>query len=83
VTYVSRRAPAGTAATAQGLLTATSFGLATIIGAGLGGFVSDSLGIRGMYVLAAAASIAAIGAVALATRARAIVQEPVGVPEPG
>jgi MFS transporter, PPP family, 3-phenylpropionic acid transporter len=83
VTYVSRLAPPGTAATAQGLLNATSFGLATIIGAGLGGVLSNAFGIHGMYVLAAAASVAAIGAVAIATRVRATKPEPAGVPEPG
>jgi PPP family 3-phenylpropionic acid transporter len=83
VTYVSRRAPPGTAATAQGLLTATSFGLAAIIGAGLGGSVAGAFGIRGMYALAAAASVVAILAVAVATRAAPEVREPAPVPEPG
>jgi PPP family 3-phenylpropionic acid transporter len=68
VTYVSRRAPAGAAATAQGVLTAVSFALASIFGAGFGGVAAGALGIRGMYVLAAAASVLAVVAVAIATR---------------
>jgi MFS transporter, PPP family, 3-phenylpropionic acid transporter len=84
VTYVSRRTPPGTAATAQGLLTATSFGLASIVGAGIGGSIAGILGIRGMYALAAAASVAAILVVALATRTTPEVREPAAaVPEPG
>ncbi len=37
IAYVSHQAPRGTAATAQGILNATTFSLASIIGAGVGG----------------------------------------------
>jgi MFS family permease len=48
VTFVSRQAPRGTAATAQGLLSAVTV-LASIIGSGVGGQVAGLIGIRGLY----------------------------------
>ena len=51
VTFVSRRAPKGTAATAQGLLSGAAFSLASIIGSGAGGQVAALLTIRGLYVV--------------------------------
>jgi MFS transporter, SET family, sugar efflux transporter len=50
VTFVSRQAPKGTAATAQGLLSAVTV-LASIIGSGLGGQVAGLITIRGLYVV--------------------------------
>ena len=46
VVYVSRHAPPGLAATAQGVLGATVFGLAAILGPGIGGLLAGWLGWR-------------------------------------
>jgi MFS family permease len=83
VTYVSRNAPAGAAATAQGVLTTASLALPLIVGAGLGGVVASALGIRGLYVLAATASVAAVVAIAIVTRhPHEIAREPDALGEP-
>ena len=58
--YVSGHAPAGAAAAAQGVLTATIMGLAMIIGPEIGGELSARLGLPGMFV---AAGIAGAGGV--------------------
>ena len=60
VAYVSRHAPTGAAAAAQGVLTATIMGLAMIIGPEIGGELSARLGLPGMFV---AAGIAGAGGV--------------------
>jgi PPP family 3-phenylpropionic acid transporter len=52
VVYVSRHAPPGTAATAQGVLGATVFGLAAILGPGVGGQLAGWLGLQGMFIVA-------------------------------
>lgn len=68
VTYVSRRAPTGAAATAQGVLTATWTGLAMIVGSGLGGQLAGAMGIGQMYAIAAVVGAVGVLAVALALR---------------
>ena len=60
VAYVSGHAPAGAAAAAQGVLTATIMGFAMIIGPEIGGELSARLGLPGMFV---AAGIAGAGGV--------------------
>lgn len=60
VTYVSRHAPVGAAATAQGILSGVAFGLAMIVGPGIGGLLARELGLPGMFALAAAASAVAV-----------------------
>lgn len=60
VTYVARHAPPGAAATAQGVLTATVFGLAQVIGPGIGGLMADSLGLRVTFGLAGLGSAVAL-----------------------
>ncbi|HEX6474827.1 MAG TPA: MFS transporter [Candidatus Limnocylindria bacterium] len=52
VVHVSRHAPPGTAATAQGVLGATVFGLAAILGPGVGGQLAGWLGLEGMFIVA-------------------------------
>jgi len=69
VTYVSRHAPAGAAATAQGVLNGTTFGLATILGPGLGGLMAPTLGLPGMFGVAGLAGVAGVGALWLVLRA--------------
>jgi PPP family 3-phenylpropionic acid transporter len=52
VVYVSRHAPPGTAATAQGVLGAVVFGFAAIIGPGVGGQLAGWLGLQGLFITA-------------------------------
>lgn len=59
VTYVSRRAPPGTAATAQGVLTAVVFSLPMIIGPGLGGIAAGAWGLPIMFGISAAIGLVA------------------------
>jgi predicted MFS family arabinose efflux permease len=61
VMYVSRHAPAGAAATAQGMLVAIVFGLAQIVGPGIGGLVADQLGLQATFGLAGIGSAVAVG----------------------
>lgn len=70
VTYVSRHAPAGAAATAQGVLAGVVFGLAMIVGQALGGTLAQQLGLTGMFSLAALGSTGAVIALAWALGAR-------------
>ncbi len=60
VMYVARLAPPGTAATAQGVLTATVFGLAQIVGPGIGGLLAGSLGLRATFMIAGVGSVIAL-----------------------
>jgi PPP family 3-phenylpropionic acid transporter len=53
IAFVSQQAPRGTAATAQGILNATTFSLASIVGAGLGGQVAGILSIRTLFAISA------------------------------
>jgi len=69
VAYVSHHAPDGTAATAQGVLGATVFGLAAIIGPGIGGAVAELLDMSGMHVVAGLGSGLALLALAWTLRA--------------
>jgi len=60
VAYVSRHAPSGAAASAQGVLSAMIFGLAMIIGPELGGLLAGGLGLSGMFVVAGVLSAAGV-----------------------
>lgn len=60
VTYVSRHAPQGAAATAQGLLSGVVFGMAMIVGPGVGGILARGLGLSGLFIVAAVGSVAAL-----------------------
>jgi PPP family 3-phenylpropionic acid transporter len=60
IAYVSQQAPRGTAATAQGILNATTFSLASIIGAGVGGQLGGILSLRTLFAMSAG-----LGAVAV------------------
>ena len=66
ISFVSRQAPNGTAATAQGILNAVTFSLSSIIGSGVGGQVAGWLTIRGLYAISAVLGVVAIVLVALA-----------------
>jgi MFS transporter, PPP family, 3-phenylpropionic acid transporter len=65
VTIVGARAPAGLQGTAQGLFAAAG-GLAIIIGSAVGGALAGALGIPGLFLLCAAASLVGTGIVAVA-----------------
>jgi PPP family 3-phenylpropionic acid transporter len=64
VTFVSIKAPRGTAATAQGLLSGATFSLASIIGAGAGGLLASLLTFRGMYVASVAVGFVGLAVIA-------------------
>jgi MFS transporter, PPP family, 3-phenylpropionic acid transporter len=70
VTFVSRHAPEATAATAQGILSATVFSVAMVVGPGIGSWVADGFGIPALFGVALTASLAAIPLVWWATRSR-------------
>ena len=66
MTFVSREAPKGTAATAQGILNGVTLSLSVIIGSGLGGPLAGWLTIRGLFAISACLGVAAILLIALA-----------------
>lgn len=68
VTFVSRHAPEATAATAQGILSATVFSLALMLGPAIGSWVAEHVGVTALFLVALAGSTLAIPAVWLATR---------------
>jgi MFS family permease len=70
VMYVSEHAPRGAAATAQGVLGATTFGLAQIIGPGSAGLLGGWLGLPGMFAVAGLGSAAAALAMGVVLRER-------------
>lgn len=88
VTFVSRHAPGATAATAQGILSATVFSVAMIIGPGAGAWVAAQFGVPALFGAALAASVASIPLLWLAThgpgRERAIPsQSPIAADQSG
>ena len=68
VSYVSERAPAGAAATAQGMLVAIAFGLAQIIGPGVGGVLASDGDLLRAFTVAGAGSAVAVLALAWVLR---------------
>ena len=66
IAFVSRQAPKGTAATAQGILSAVSFSLASIVGSGVGGQIAGLVSIRGLYAIAAGLGALAVVLFAMA-----------------
>ena len=70
VTHVSRHAPPGAAATAQGVLTAVVFSLSMIVGPGLGGLAAGAWGLPVMFGIAAAVGIAGVVLMSIAVADR-------------
>ena len=68
VIYVSRHAPAGAAATAQGLLAAIVFGLAQVIGPAIGGLLARGIGLQATFGIAGIGSAASVAVLAWAFR---------------
>lgn len=66
VTYVARRAPAGAAATAQGVLSGVVFGLSNGIGPGLGGVVASAAGLNVLFGVASVTAALGIGGLVIA-----------------
>ena len=66
VTFVSRQAPKGTAATAQGILSGVTVSLAAILGSGVGGQLAGLLTIRGLYAISVCLGAAAVVLIAVA-----------------
>ena len=79
IAFVSRQAPKGTAATAQGILNAVTFSLSSIVGSGVGGQIAGVIGIRGLYAMTGG-----LGAVAVVLFAMAVLpasrREPLALP---
>lgn len=67
IAFVSRQAPKGTAATAQGILNAVTFSLSSIVGSGVGGQIAAAVTIRGLYAITAG-----LGAIAIVLFAMAV-----------
>lgn len=68
VTFVSRHAPTATAATAQGVLSATIFSVALMIGPAVGSWIAEQGGVSTLFAVAASASLLAVPALWLAVR---------------
>ena len=68
VTYVARHAPPATAATAQGVLSATVFSIAMIVGPAMGSGVAATAGVPAMFFVSLALSLVAIPVLWLGTR---------------
>jgi PPP family 3-phenylpropionic acid transporter len=66
VTYVARHMPPRLAATGQGIYQGVAIGLSGVVAAAAGGLAAGSLGIAGMFALAAAVGLLAAGVVAFA-----------------
>lgn len=71
VSYVSEHAPAGAAATAQGMLVAIAFGLAQIIGPGIGGLLAADGDLLRTFTVAGSGSVIAVVAMGWVLRRRA------------
>jgi PPP family 3-phenylpropionic acid transporter len=69
VGYVAELAPKGRIATAQGVHSGVTFGLASITGAAVGGAIATAITIPGMFAVAAVVACLAVGGVVLALRA--------------
>ena len=67
IAFVSRQAPKGTAATAQGILNGVTFSLSSIVGSGVGGQIAAAVTIRGLYAITAG-----LGAIAIVLFAMAV-----------
>jgi MFS transporter, PPP family, 3-phenylpropionic acid transporter len=79
VTFVSRHAPEATSATAQGILSATVFSVAMIIGPGIGAWVADQFGVPALFTMAWTTSTVAIPVIWLAVRGQS---PPSAIPAP-
>jgi MFS family permease len=77
VTFVSRQAPKGAAATAQGLLSAVTV-LASIIGSGAGGQIAGIITIRGLYVVSVGLGLLGIAMISAAVLPGALRGRPAG-----
>lgn len=66
VTYVARHAPRGAAATAQGVLSGVVFGLAQALGPGIGGLLTRTVELPGLFTVATVASALAVVGLTLA-----------------
>lgn len=78
VMYVAEHAPTGASGSAQGVLAATGFGLAQVLGPGIGGLLGGMIGLRAMFAIAGLASAVAVGALALVLGKASARTRPVG-----
>ena len=70
VTYVAQRVPPHLAATGQGVFQGVALGLSGVVAAAAGGVVAGSIGISGMFALAAGVGLLGAAVVALAVLSR-------------
>ncbi len=73
IAYVERHTPPGLSATAQGLLTASAFGLGAAAGALGGGYLYDRLGPAGLFGVGAVTALVATGFVLAAGERKEVV----------
>jgi MFS family permease len=72
VTFVSERTPAGLSATAQAIFNSVTFGLASITGSMIGGYLYDTVGTKGLFRISSFLGLAGLTVFLLAGKRKVI-----------
>ena len=72
VTFVSERTPAGLSATAQAIFNSVTFGLASITGSMIGGYLYDTVGMKGLFRISSFLGLAGLTVFLLAGKRKVI-----------